>query len=108
MSTNHRHVTVVMLSTFAAVVCISMPATADYSKRVCGGEDQANGCPVGKDIMLGCNPTPQQLIAAACTIYKPDGTRTTLPARIEHQGSHEGGRCGYEWYSVTCITSPGQ
>jgi hypothetical protein len=83
----------------------SFPAKADFSKRVCGGEDQANGCPVSKDIMLGCNPTPQQLIAAACTVYQPDGTTSVYPARIERQGSHSGGSCGYAWYVVTCITS---
>src|SRR5258708_5489913 len=82
----------------------SVPAVADYTKRVCGGEDQANGCPVSRDIMLGCNPTEQQVGEAACTIVR-DGRREVLPFHVDRQGSHEGGRCGYAWYLVICFTS---
>ncbi len=103
MKAKYRNTLAVMF--FLDSIALSgFPALADYSKRVCGGEDQANGCPVSKDIMLGCNPTPQQLIAAACTVYKPDGTTSVYSARIERQGSHDGGSCGYAWYLVTCIT----
>lgn len=88
----------------AMAATLQSPALADYSKRVCAGEDQANGCPVSHDIMFGCYPAPQQMGDAACSIYE-NGQKKTLPFHIDHQGSHSGGKCGYEWYLVTCITN---
>jgi len=93
-----------LIALMSLVILQATPAFADYTRRVCGGEDQANGCPVSKDIMLGCNPTIQQVIAAACTIYRSNGQKEVLDARVDRQGSHDGGRCGYVWYSVTCLT----
>jgi hypothetical protein len=93
----------------SAIVLLSLaafqaaPAIADYAKRVCGGEDQANGCPVSHDIMLGCNPTEEQVAAAACTITR-NGQRVLLDYHVDRQGSHSGGKCGYAWYLVTCFT----
>jgi hypothetical protein len=78
-------------------------ASADFSRRVCGGEDQANGCPVAHDIMLGCNPTEVDAVNAACTVIR-NGERTVLDGHADRQGSHGGGRCGYVWYGVTCFT----
>jgi hypothetical protein len=80
-----------------------VPARADYAKRVCGGEDQANGCPVGKDIMLGCNPTEDQAAEAACS-YTSNGVKKIYDYHVDREGSHDGGRCGYVWYRVTCFT----
>jgi hypothetical protein len=79
------------------------PANADYNKRVCGGEDQANGCPVSKDIMLGCNPTPDDAGRAACS-YTRNGQTKVYDYHVDRQGSHDGGKCGYVWYQVTCMT----
>jgi len=100
------------LRQFISVVIISLSlaalqgnsAYADYNKRVCGGEDQANGCPVSKDIMVGCNPTESQAGEAACS-YWESGTKKVFPFHVDRQGSHEGGSCGYVWYGVTCFTS---
>ena len=94
----------IVLAAIVSLSCVTFPAYADYSKRVCGGSDRANGCPVSKDIMLGCNPSEAQVGEAACS-YWENGTRKVLPFHADHQGSHEGGSCGYEWYLVTCFTS---
>jgi hypothetical protein len=101
MTSKRACASLIILLSFAAFQ--PLPAVADYSKRVCGGEDQANGCPVAKDIMLGCNPTEEQIAAAACTIVS-NGQRKILDYHIDRQGSHEGGKCGYAWYLVTCFT----
>jgi hypothetical protein len=95
---------IAVLVSLAVSGVFSASARADYSKRVCGGEDQANGCPVATDIMLGCNPTEEQIGAAACTIVS-NGQKKVLDHHIERQGSHGGGRCGYAWYLVTCFTT---
>jgi hypothetical protein len=97
-----RKIALAAVAIFALIQ--SVPAGADYSKRVCGGQDQANGCPVAKDIMLGCNPTEAQVGDSACS-YWENGTRKTFPFHAEHQGSHDGGSCGYEWWLVTCFTT---
>lgn len=81
----------------------AFPASADYSKRVCGGQDQANGCPVAHDVMVGCNPTEEDAANAACAVIK-NGQKTVYPAQVIREGSHGGGSCGYTWYRVTCIT----
>lgn len=78
-------------------------AIADYSKRVCGGEGDKDKCPVTVDIMIGCNPTDVDAVAAACTVIS-NGQRKVLNGHADPQGTHEGGRCGYRWYQVTCFT----
>jgi hypothetical protein len=75
---------------------------AERNVRVCMGEDQANGCPVSRDAMFGCGVSIDAAASQVCAITK-NGQKTVSPYRYLHQGSHEGGRCGYEWYSVTCI-----
>jgi hypothetical protein len=81
---------------------VTVPAVADQAFRVCSGEDQANGCPVSKDVMFGCGVSPDQMATSVCTITD-NGQKKVQPYRIVRQGSHDGGQCGYEWYSVTCI-----
>lgn len=98
---NMRHITPLCLS-LTAILFMSTQAFADYTKRVCGGEDQANGCPVATDIMLGCNPTIEEVGDAACTIIS-NGQRKVLDYHVDRQGSHGGGSCGYAWYLVTCF-----
>ena len=76
---------------------------ADYKLRICIGEDQANGCPVAKDAMFGCGTTADHGAENVCTITK-NGKKEVLSYRLVHEGSHSGGRCGYEWYLVTCMS----
>ena len=83
------------------LACVA-PATADYTKRVCGGEGDKDKCPVATDIMIGCNPTEEDAVKAACTIIS-GGQKKVLDGHADNQGSHEGGKCGYRWYGVTCF-----
>jgi hypothetical protein len=75
---------------------------ANQTIRICIGEDQANGCPVSKDAMFGCGTTIDAAASQVCAITR-EGNKVISPYRVIHQGSHEGGRCGYEWYQVTCL-----
>ncbi|MES0000960.1 hypothetical protein NKJ90_19535 [Mesorhizobium sp. M0051] len=78
-------------------------AAADYTKRVCFGSDQANGCPVSADIMRGCTDDEETAaVVAACTIVS-NGTKKVMDGHADRQGTHSGGACGYTWYSVTCF-----
>jgi hypothetical protein len=86
-----------------ALVCgLIGTASADQTVRVCIGEDQANGCPVSKDAMFGCGMSIDAAAGQVCTVTR-DGKKVVSPYRVMHQGSHDGGRCGYEWYQVTCL-----
>ena len=69
--------------------------------RVCFGEDQANGCPVGHDAMFGCGVSIDDAAQQLCAITQ-NGQKTVAPYNYVHQGSHSGGHCGYEWYSLNC------
>jgi hypothetical protein len=70
-------------------------AFADQTFRVCSGEDQANGCPVSKDVMFGCGVSPDQMATSVCAITSA-GQKKVQDYRIVRQGSHDGGSCGYE------------
>jgi len=99
-----KNKTVFSFSVIAIVYGLAgVPANADQTYRVCTGEDQANGCPVSKDAMFGCGTSPDQMAASVCTVTV-DGQKKVQPYRVLRQGSHDGGRCGYEWYAVTCVS----
>lgn len=78
------------------------PSSADMKFRPCVGEYD-DKCPVAHDAWFGCGTTPDQMGQTLCTVHYPDGKTKTSPYRYVHQGSHEGNRCGYEWYSLTCL-----
>jgi hypothetical protein len=90
-----------LLFTVIAILLPGRNASADQTIRICIGEDQANGCPVSKDAMFGCGTSID--VAASQVCATKDGRKTVSPYRAIHQGSHDGGRCGYEWYLVTCL-----
>jgi hypothetical protein len=91
------------IAVFALLSTLSTErATADQTFRVCMGEDQANGCPVSKDAMFGCGVSPDAAAQSVCAVTR-DGQKTVPGYRTVHEGSHDGGRCGYEWYRVTCL-----
>ena len=89
------------VSIISLCLSTSINSAAADTIRVCFGEDQANGCPVNKDAMFGCGVSIDQAAEQVCAITRK-GVKEVAPYNYIHQGSHEGGRCGYEWYSLTC------
>jgi hypothetical protein len=67
--------------------------------RACIGE---KNCPVAVQSMFPCGYTEIRAGAELCTVYKGGGTKVVLDYTIEHQGTHEGNKCGYSWFLVTC------
>jgi hypothetical protein len=86
----------------ATAICLSGApiALADHF-RVCFGEDQANGCPVAHDAMYGCGASIDDAASQICAVTT-NGKRTVAPYSFVRQGSHGGGRCGYDWYDLNC------
>jgi len=71
----------------------------DY--RLCIGEYDEK-CPVSHDVFAGCGADPDIVAENTCAITL-QGQKKYIPHRLIHQGSHDGNRCGYEWYSIECI-----
>jgi hypothetical protein len=90
------------LATVLFLTLAETSAFADYTVRICIGEDQANGCPVSKDAMFSCGTSYDEAASLVCTITV-SGQKKVKPYRAIPQGTHEGGRCGYGWALVTCI-----
>lgn len=77
-------------------------ATAFGSQyRLCIGEFDEK-CPVSHNVFGPCGSSPDVMADNTCAI-RMQGTVRHLPYRIIHQGSHDGNRCGYEWYSIECL-----
>jgi hypothetical protein len=82
-------------------ICLQASSVQAAEYRLCIGEfDQK--CPVAHSVYAGCGADPQAVAASTCAIYL-DGQKKSVPYRIVHQGSHDGNRCGYEWYSINCL-----
>lgn len=84
----------------ALVLAGTGPANADQY-RVCVGEYE-NNCPVSHDATFPCGTSPDDAARQLCTITD-NNQRKTTPYKIIRQGSHDGNRCGYEWFMVICV-----
>jgi hypothetical protein len=74
-------------------------AAKDY--RLCIGEFDGKS-PVAPIVYAGCGADPQKVAAETCAIYV-EGQPKAVPYRLIHEGSHDGNRCGYEWYTIQCL-----
>ena len=95
------HRSLLFVGITSTVMTLSTLAHSEYRVRVCVGEDQANGCPVTHDAMFGCGTSFDEAAESVCTVTS-GGKKSVLPYSIIKQGSHSGGRCGYDWAQVTC------
>jgi hypothetical protein len=77
------------------------PSVNVLAIRACIGEKV---CPVPVASMFPCGYTEQAAANSLCTVYKPDGSTQILNHTIQHQGTHEGDHCGYDWFLVNCFT----
>jgi hypothetical protein len=71
----------------------------DY--RLCIGEFDEK-CPVSHNVWAGCGANPDTVADNTCAVTV-GGQKKLIPHRLIHQGSHDGNRCGYEWYSIECM-----
>jgi hypothetical protein len=83
----------------SALLGMSPSHARDY--RLCIGEFDEK-CPVAHNVYAGCGANPDTVADNTCAVTV-QGQKKFMPHRLIHQGSHDGNRCGYEWYSVECI-----
>lgn len=94
----------ILLGLLAAGVlfALAQPASADaFTKRVCIGEEQS-GCPEVSDpaLVFSCGTDPRDVAQIVC---RGDGVQRQN--NVLREGSRGGGRCGYEWYLITCVSN---
>ncbi len=83
-----------LVSTF-----FSFAAAREY--RLCVGEFDEK-CPVSHNVFAGCGANADTVADNTCAI-RLQGQLRHIPYRLIHQGSHDGNRCGYEWFSIECL-----
>jgi hypothetical protein len=99
------HPKAVLFGVVAALASSGAPSFADQDFRACAGEYDSK-CPVAHNAWFGCGTPPEQMAKNLCAVHYPNGTTKHSPFRYVHQGSHDGNKCGYEWYLITCIGDP--
>lgn len=72
------------------------------STRFCIGEKL---CPVSSPSLHPCGSNADQIAEEICTVRLGGGDNKVLPHRLVKEGTHGGHRCGYSWYTVTCINN---
>jgi hypothetical protein len=94
-----RRMGTVSLTAVFTLQLLSMAAARDYT--LCIGEFDEK-CPVAHNVFGGCGSKPDAIADSTCAI-RFQGQVTSIPYRIIHRGSHDGNRCGYEWYLIECL-----
>ena len=68
--------------------------------RFCIG---SGNCPVVVQIMRDCGSDADQIAREICTLRRPGGERRELEYQLVREGTRDGGKCGFNWYTVVCI-----
>jgi hypothetical protein len=68
--------------------------------RFCIG---SGNCPVVVQVMKNCGSDANQIAEEICTIRRAGGESRVLEYQLLHEGNRDGGRCGYNWYTVVCL-----
>jgi hypothetical protein len=68
--------------------------------RFCIG---GGNCPVVVQVMKNCGSDADQIAQEVCTIHRPGGENRVLEYQLLHEGTRDGGKCGYNWYTVVCL-----
>ncbi len=84
---------------FATAFCSE---ALSQSTRFCIGEKR---CPASSPSLYPCGSNAEQIAEEICTVRLGGGDKKVLPHRLEPEGTHNGHRCGYSWYKVTCINN---
>ena len=68
--------------------------------RFCIG---SGNCPVLVQVMKNCGSDANQIAEEICTIHRAGGESRVLEYQLLQEGNRDGGRCGYNWYTVVCL-----
>jgi hypothetical protein len=68
--------------------------------RFCIG---SGNCPVLVQVMKNCGSDADQIAQEICTVRRAGGERRELEYQLLHEGTRDGGKCGYNWYTVVCL-----
>jgi hypothetical protein len=68
--------------------------------RFCIG---SGNCPVVVQVMKNCGSDAHQIAQEICTIHRAGGESRVLEYQLLQAGNRDGGRCGYNWYTVVCL-----
>jgi hypothetical protein len=90
-----------MRTLLVAVTLLAISPATGREYRLCVGEFDEK-CPVSHNVSGGCGANADAIADATCAI-RLQGEVKHIPYRLIHQGTHEGNRCGYEWYSIECL-----
>jgi hypothetical protein len=68
--------------------------------RFCIG---SGNCPVVVQVMRDCGSNADQIAQEICTVHRPGGERRELEYQLLREGTRDGGKCGFTWYTVVCF-----
>ena len=68
--------------------------------RFCIG---SGNCPVIVQVTKNCGSDAHQIAQEICTIHRAGGESRVLEYQLLQEGNRDGGRCGYNWYTVVCL-----
>jgi hypothetical protein len=68
--------------------------------RFCIG---SGNCPVLVQVTRNCDSKADQIAQEICTIHRAGGESRVLEYQLLHEGTRDGGKCGYNWYTVVCL-----
>ena len=68
--------------------------------RFCIG---SGNCPVLVQVMKNRGSDVDQIAQEICTIHRVGGENRVLEYQLLHEGTRDGGKCGYNWYTVVCL-----
>ena len=68
--------------------------------RFCIG---SGNCPVLVQVMKNCGSDANQIAEEICTIHRAGGESRVLEYQLLQEGNRDGGKCGFNWYTVVCL-----
>jgi hypothetical protein len=77
-----------------------IPRPQELRTRFCIG---SGNCPVLVQVMRDCGSNADQIAQEICTLHRPGGERRELEYQLLREGTRDGGKCGYNWYTVVCF-----
>jgi hypothetical protein len=77
-----------------------LPRSQELRTRFCIG---SGNCPVLVQVMRDCGSNADQIAQEICTVHRQGAERRELEYQLLREGTRDGGKCGYNWYTVVCF-----
>ena len=85
----------------SATIAQELPRPPELLRtRFCIG---SGNCPVLVQVMKNCGSDADQIAQESCTVRRAGGERRELEYQLIHEGKRDGGKCGFNWYTVVCL-----